>query len=156
MKQLFFSFITIAFFSACSNSDKTAESTTAAEKHELLKKVSTYSNDSIVAVTYFSTDTNWTELAKALWQEKTKLLAGKDSTTIYYLTVFNDLDNTPDITTNLDKAWNDEYNNYRVCTIDNSMMFTRFCYQVRYDMGRIGDWAHVRSVNDDGTLAPED
>ncbi|MGE0636757.1 MAG: hypothetical protein AB7G44_01835 [Bacteroidia bacterium] len=120
---------------------------------ERLQKVSFYSDDSIVAATYFSADTNWNELAKALWQEKTKLLAGKDSATIFYLLVFNNCKFTPDISADYTKAWSPDLMTYRYCIMDNGFGFTRFCYGVRFDEGRIGDWAHFRYVNNDGSLA---
>ncbi len=119
----------------------------------LLQKVSVYSDDSIVAASYYSADTNWAELAKALWQEKTKLLAGKDSSTIFYLLVFNNCKYTPDISADYTTAWNPDLMTYRYCTIDNGFGFTRFCYGIRFDEGRIGDWAHFRYVNNDGSLA---
>ncbi|MCG3167437.1 MAG: hypothetical protein POELPBGB_03229 [Bacteroidia bacterium] len=119
----------------------------------LLQKVSTYSDDSIVAATYFSADTNIAALAKALWQEKNKLLQGKDSATVFYLLVFNKLKFTPDISADYTIAWRQDYYTYRYCTIDNGFGFTRFCYSVRLDEGRIGDWAHFRYVNNDGSLA---
>ena len=119
----------------------------------LLQKVSVYSSDSIVAATYFSADTNWAELAKALWQEKNKLLAGKDSTTIFYLLVFNNCRHTPDISADYTTAWNPDLMTYRYCILDNGFGFTRFCYGIRFDEGRIGDWAYFRYVNNDGSLA---
>ena len=148
-KHIFF-FLGVIAIGSCSGSIKETDEKAG---HGLLKKVSYYSDDSIVAATYFCADTNRAELAKALWQEKTKLLEGKDSTTIYYLLVFNEPDKTPDIAKNLDIAWNYEYMHYRSCVIDNGFGFVRFCYGLRYDEGRVGDWAHFRAVNDDGTLA---
>lgn len=119
----------------------------------LLQKISTYSDDSIVAATYYSADTNTVELAKALWQEKTKLLQGKDSATVFYLLVFNKLEFTPDISSDYTKAWKPDLMTYRYCTMDNGFGFTRYCYGIRFDEGRVGDWAHFRYVNNDGSLA---
>ncbi len=119
----------------------------------LLQKVSVYSNDSVVAATYYSADTNTAGLAKALWQEKTKLMAGKDSATVFYLLVFNKLKFTPDISADYTKAWSPDLMAYRYCTLDNGFGFIRFCYGIRFDEGRIGDWAHFRYVNNDGSLA---
>lgn len=119
----------------------------------LLQKVSTYSDDSIVAATYFSADTNSIALAKALWHEKIKLLQGKDSATVFYLLVFNKLNYTPDISTDYTKAWSPDLMTYRYCTLDNGFGFIRFCYGVRLDEGRIGDWSHFRYINNDGSLA---
>ena len=102
----------------------------------LLQKVSTYADDSTVA-----------------WQEKIKLLQGKDSATVFYLLVFNKLNYTPDISADYTIAWRQDYFPYRYCTMDNGFGFTRFCYGIRFDEGRIGDWAHFRYVNNDGSLA---
>jgi len=150
-KHLLF-FLGIISITSCSCSTK---GTGEKAGPELLKKVSVYSNDSVVAATYFSTDTNWTELAKALWQEKAKLVTGKDSATIYYLFVFNDLDYTPDISRDYDRAWNQDFMHYRSCCIDNGFGFPRFCYGIRYDDGRVGDWAKGYELNADGTLPKE-
>ncbi len=144
MKHLFF-LAAIILISSCSHSQKS--------KGELLQKISLYSNDSVIAATYFSEDTNSIELAKALWNEKTKLLEGKDSTVNYYLFVFNEHDKTPDITKDIDIAWNPDFMHYRACCMDNGFGFVRFCYGLRYDEGRVGDWAHFRYVKNDGSLA---
>ena len=143
MKQFFFLSVLI-LISSCATKNKSGE---------LLQKVSTYSNDSVIAATYFSKDTNSIELAKALWQEKTKLLEGKDSSTTYYLLVFNERGKTPDITKDMDIAWSADFMHYRACCMDNGFGFVRFCYGLRYDEGRVGDWAHFRYVKNDGSLA---
>ncbi len=158
MRNVFPLLLAFSFIAACSsktNCPGEDGNIAASGQNLFIKRVSFYSNDSVIAATYFCADTNWTELAKALWHEKTKLLAGKDSSTVYYLIVFNEFDKTPDIAKNLDIAWNYEYMHYRSCVIDNGFGFVRFCYGLRYDEGRVGDWANFRAVNDDGTLAEE-
>ena len=147
--KYFILFLSILIINACSSKTKCP----GEGDSERLQKVSVYSSDSIVAAPYFSADTNWAELAKALWQEKTKLLAGKDSITIFYLLVFNNCKHTPDISADYTIAWNPDLMTYRYCIIDNGFGFTRFCYGIRFDEGRIGDWAHFRYVNNDGSLA---
>lgn len=148
LKRFFFFPLFIVLLYSCANKTKCPGEGDC----PLLQKVSTYSGDNIVAATYYSSDTNIVELAKALWQEKTKLLQGMDSTTIFYLLVFNKQKFTPDISSDYTKAWNPDLMNYRYCTMDNGFGFTRFCYGVRFDEGRIGDWAHFRYVNNDGSL----
>ncbi len=148
MKHIVFLFI-IFILSSCSSKTKCPGEGDC----PLLQRVSTYSDDNIVAATFYSADTNTVELAKALWQEKIKLLEGKDTATIFYLLVFNKLKSTPDISSDYTKAWNPDLMTYRYCTMDNGFGFTRFCYGIRFDEGRIGDWAHYRFVNNDGSLA---
>ena len=147
----------LVFTSSCNDGNKTVSGTASnnGTPPELLKKVSYFSNETTIAATYFCADTNWAELAKALWKEKTKLMAGKDSSVTYFLIVFNEADRTPDITKDYNIAWNQDYNHYRSCTIDNGLGFARFCFGIRYDMGRVGDWAHIRYVNPDGSLTEE-
>lgn len=149
LKQLFIFVLIVSFLYSCGNKTNCP----GEGNNELLKKVSVYSTDSIVAATYFSADTNWNELAKALWQEKNRLLVGKDSATIFYLLVFNNCKHTPDISADYTLAWNPDLMTYRFCTIDNGFGFMRFCYGIRFDDGRIGDWAHFSYVNNDGSLA---
>jgi len=153
---IMFQALLILFFAvSCNNGGKTENGKDTHEQSEIIKKVSYYSDETTIAATYFSEDTNWTALAKALWKEKTKLLEGKDSSVIYYLIVFNNLAQTPDITADYNIVWNPEYNHSRSCTLDNGLTFMRFCYGIRYDMGRVGDWAHIRYVNQDGSLTEE-
>jgi hypothetical protein len=149
LHRLFFFLPIIGLLYSCANKTKCPGEGDC----PLLQKVSTYSDDSIVAATYYSADTNSVELAKALWQEKTRLLQGKDSATVFYLLVFNKLNYTPDISSDYTKAWSPDLMTYRYCTMDNGFGFTRFCYGIRFDEGRIGDWAHFRYVNNDGSLA---
>jgi len=147
MRYFFFLVLSVAVFYSCSN-----KTNCPGEGSASLKQVSVYTNDSIVAAAYYSCDTNRTELAKALWHEKNKLIAGKDSATVYYLVVFNKLKHTPDISADYNLAWNSDMMTYRLCTMDNGFGFVRFCYGVRFDEGRIGDWAYFREVNKDGSL----
>lgn len=149
IKRTFFFLVITGLFYSCANKTNCPGEGDC----PLLQKVSTYADDSVVAATYFSVDTNSAGLAKALWQEKIKLMQGKDSATVFYLLVFNKLKYTPDISADYTKAWNPDLMTYRYCTMDNGFGFTRFCYGVRFDEGRIGDWAHFRYVNNDGSLA---
>ncbi len=148
MKHVSFLLFIALSLHSCSNSQQKNE--------QILKKVSSYSDEKIIAVSYFNPDTNWTEIAAELIKERNQLLAGKDSSILYYLIVFNKLKFTPDITSDYNIMWSNDYNNYRTCGLDNGLGFTRFCYGIRLDMGRIGDWQHFRYVQPDGSLLDPD
>lgn len=145
MKNLVF-FILIVFAISCSE----RKNKEAADKIPL-KKVAEYSDDTTLIVTYFSKSKNWEKLAADLWHEKEQMV--KDSSKTYYLFVFNDLKYMPDPEKEQKALWNANYMNYKSCVLDNGFGFVRFCYEIRYDVGRVGDWQNFRYVKSDGSLS---
>lgn len=147
MNRTTFAVLIFLFLAACSQNKN------CGSEVKILSRVSLYSDSGIVAATYFSADTNIALLAKELWKEKEILLQGKSDTTIFYLFVFNRCRFIPDISADYKKAWEQMYYTSRFCVLDNGFGFARFCYGIRFDEGRIGDWRHIRFVNEDGSFA---
>lgn len=138
--------LSVFYLSACG--EKKEDSS---RSNDELTKVAEYSDDTTLIITYFSKSENWEKLAADLWHEKEQMV--KDSSKTYYLFVFNDLKYMPDPEKEQKALWNANYMNYKSCVLDNGFGFVRFCYEIRYDVGRVGDWQNFRYVKSDGSLS---
>jgi len=141
--------ITSAILVSCENAKKEktepqSKETQSPAPKRLLNLVSINKTDTAVTITYFTESTNWDTLRNALIQESARL----DSGITFYFICFDDLHNTPDVTTDAN-AWSDPmFDKYRICELDNGLAGLRFAYGgTGTGEGRSGDWAHIAFYN---------
>ena len=100
---------------------------------------------------YLIRDTSdWDALKQYLIQESRRVEQDKPYVNEVILLGVDDTAGMTKIAMDADSIWKDEYNEYRVCALDNQTGEWRFCYgSMGGDAGGVGNWKYIMPLEED-------